>query len=139
MSLLRRLLRKRQDPIVVPPPATPRPEPSPLEAAELQARHRANEIATQAAVARALEHLDMPDARVICPAPRDPAPEPTLTVHAQPWAHGWELTIDGETEVATQAPTLEDAPQQIRDYLDTITPSTDHSAWNITITTRSEA
>ena len=43
----------------------------------------------------------------------------TITATFERWAHGWELTVEGEEEVSTQAATLSGARQQVRDYLDT--------------------
>ncbi|WP_375430487.1 hypothetical protein [uncultured Friedmanniella sp.] len=40
---------------------------------------------------------------------------PTYTVRTIKWRDGWELHVDGEG--VTQARTLEDAPQEVRDYL----------------------
>ncbi|MEU6855532.1 helix-turn-helix transcriptional regulator [Rothia kristinae] len=48
-----------------------------------------------------------------------------LTVTARRWAHGWELIISEDD--ATQVRSLAHARQQVRDYLDTIDPDTDHS------------
>ena len=48
-----------------------------------------------------------------------------ITVTANRWAHGWELILDEEN--ATQVRTLAKAQQQVRDYLDTLEPETDHS------------
>lgn len=56
-----------------------------------------------------------------------------ISTTADRWEHGWELRLDGE--VVTQATTVEHAAQQIRDYLDTVTPEVDHSEWEITINT----
>lgn len=55
----------------------------------------------------------------------------TITVTAQRWDDGWELIIDDER--ATQVRTLDRAIQQVRDFLDTDDPSTDHSDWNVSI------
>ena len=55
-----------------------------------------------------------------------------ITATAYKWEHGWELWIDGEP--ATQVATLDKAVQQVRDYLDTEDPDTDHSDWQITAT-----
>lgn len=57
----------------------------------------------------------------------------TVTVTFERWTHGWELTIEGEEEVSTQAATLSGARQQVRDYLDTIDPEVDHSAWSVVL------
>ena len=54
-----------------------------------------------------------------------------ITATAHKWEHGWELWIDDEA--ATQVATLDKAAQQVRDYLDTEDPDTDHSDWTITI------
>ncbi len=54
-----------------------------------------------------------------------------ITATAHKWVQGWELYLDGEP--ATQVATLDKAEQQIRDYLDTVDPGTDHSDWNVTI------
>lgn len=48
-----------------------------------------------------------------------------ITVTARRWAHGWELIL-GEDD-ATQVRSLSHAQSQVRDYLDTIEPETDHS------------
>lgn len=47
-----------------------------------------------------------------------------ITVTANRWAHGWELILDEDH--ATQVRTLAKAPQQVRDYLDTLYPEQDH-------------
>ncbi|WP_237203059.1 antitoxin HicB [Rothia endophytica] len=56
----------------------------------------------------------------------------SITVTAQRWAHGWEIIIDEEN--ATQVRTLAKAPQQVRDYLDTLYPETDHSQLEVHLT-----
>jgi len=53
----------------------------------------------------------------------------TITATAHRWEHGWELWIDGEP--ATQVASLDRAAQQVRDYLDTVEPATDHSRWEV--------
>lgn len=63
----------------------------------------------------------------------------TVTARATRWEHGWELTLEGEDEVSTQVSTLAKARQQVRDYLDTIDPDTDHSAWEVVVTPESDA
>ncbi|OOB92193.1 antitoxin HicB [Rathayibacter sp. VKM Ac-2630] len=55
----------------------------------------------------------------------------TITATAHRWEHGWELWIDGEP--ATQVASLDRAAQQVRDYLDTVEPATDHSRWEVAI------
>lgn len=55
-----------------------------------------------------------------------------IKASARRWEHGWELWIDGEA--ATQVTTLDNAPAQIRDYLDTIEPDVDHSGWEVVVT-----
>lgn len=40
------------------------------------------------------------------------------TVRAVPWAHGWELHIEGIG--VTQSDSLKDADRQVRDYLETL-------------------
>lgn len=57
----------------------------------------------------------------------------TVTATFARWAHGWELTVEGEQDVSTQVATLSRARQQVRDYLDTIDPEVDHSAWTVTL------
>lgn len=57
----------------------------------------------------------------------------TVTATFERWAHGWELTVEGEDEVSTQSATLSKARQQVRDYLDTITPEVDHSQWAVVL------
>lgn len=54
-----------------------------------------------------------------------------ITVTARRWAHGWELILDDDN--ATQVTTLRRAEQQVRDYLDTTDPDTDHSGLHITL------
>ncbi|WP_349826858.1 hypothetical protein [Brevibacterium litoralis] len=49
-----------------------------------------------------------------------------LTVTARPWEHGWELIISEDD--ATQVRSLDNAVDQVRDYLGTLDPETDHSA-----------
>jgi DNA-directed RNA polymerase specialized sigma24 family protein len=54
-----------------------------------------------------------------------------ITATAHRWERGWELWLEGEP--ATQVTTLDKAEQQVRDYLDTIDPDTDHSDWVIDV------
>ncbi|QKT08417.1 antitoxin HicB [Gordonia sp. X0973] len=54
-----------------------------------------------------------------------------ITATAHRWDHGWELWLNDEA--ATQVTTLDNAVEQVRDYLDTVDPDTDHSDWEITI------
>lgn len=54
-----------------------------------------------------------------------------ITATAHKWDQGWELHLDGEP--VTQVVTLDKAEQQIRDYLDTVEPDTDHSNWKVTV------
>ena len=56
---------------------------------------------------------------------------PTITVMATRWKLGWELELD--TGGVTQARTLDRAAQQVRDYLDTVDPGTDHGDWAIDV------
>lgn len=56
----------------------------------------------------------------------------TLEVTAKRWTHGWELHFR-EHDV-TQVRSLAHAEQQVRDYLDTIDPETDHSQLAIVLT-----
>jgi len=60
----------------------------------------------------------------------------TITATATRWEHGWELAIDGD--VVTQSRTLAASRQQIRDYLDTIEPETDHSDWTVILAPESD-
>lgn len=55
----------------------------------------------------------------------------TVTAIAHRWEHGWELWLAGEP--ATQVSTLDQAPTQVRDYLDTIDPDIDHADWVVTV------
>lgn len=55
-----------------------------------------------------------------------------VNVIAHKWDGGWELWIAGTP--VSQAKTLSKAAQQIRDYLDTVHPETDHSAWRVVVT-----
>jgi len=52
-----------------------------------------------------------------------------VTAIATRWALGWELTVGNIG--ATQVRTLATAEQQVRDYLDTVDPATDHVDWVI--------
>ena len=58
-----------------------------------------------------------------------------LTITARRWEGayegGWEL-YDGD-HILTQVARLEDACQQVTDYLDTINPNTPHDDWGIRI------
>ena len=54
-----------------------------------------------------------------------------VTAVANPWAIGWELVV-GDLG-ATQVRTLARAEQQVRDYLDTIDPDTDHRGWDVEV------
>ena len=54
-----------------------------------------------------------------------------LSVKATRWALGWELEV-GELG-ATQVRTLSRAEQQVRDYLDTVDPDTNHDDWTVTV------
>lgn len=55
----------------------------------------------------------------------------SITVTARKWAHGWELEIDPAHH--TQVATLDKAARQVRDYLDTEDPATDHSGWAVDV------
>jgi DNA-directed RNA polymerase specialized sigma24 family protein len=55
----------------------------------------------------------------------------SITVTAHRWEHGWELWINDEP--ATQVTTLDQARQQVIDYLDTIGPAIDHSDWMVLV------
>lgn len=55
----------------------------------------------------------------------------SLTVTAARWEQGFEPSLDGE--VVTRSRTLAGTAQQVRDCLDTIDPSVDHSDWAITV------
>lgn len=52
-----------------------------------------------------------------------------ITVTARRWARGWELILDDDN--ATQVTSLQRAEQQVRDYLDTIDPETDHTGLQV--------
>lgn len=54
-----------------------------------------------------------------------------IEVTATQWESGWELSIDGEP--VTQVATLDNANQQVRDYLDTVEPNVDHSSDDVRI------
>lgn len=55
----------------------------------------------------------------------------TVTVTARRWTGGWELW-NGDT-CWTQVKHLAKAADQVRDYLDTIDPDTDHTDWSVTV------
>lgn len=50
-----------------------------------------------------------------------------INVTARKWSRGWELELDEEN--ITQASKLTHAPQQVRDYLDTIGAEVSHTGW----------
>ena len=56
----------------------------------------------------------------------------TVKVEARRWKGGWELWLDGEP--ITQVRVLAHAPNQVRDYLDTVAPDVDHKGWNVEVT-----
>lgn len=58
-------------------------------------------------------------------------PSISLTVTASRWSAGWELAIDEDH--VTSVHDLAHATDQVRDYLDTIDPATDHSQVSIVI------
>ncbi|MGO1347924.1 MAG: antitoxin HicB [Brevibacterium aurantiacum] len=55
----------------------------------------------------------------------------SVAVTARRWTRGWELELDEEN--VTQVSSLSHAPQQVRDYLDTIRPDISHAEWKINI------
>lgn len=55
----------------------------------------------------------------------------SLAVTARRWSAGWELVIDEDH--VTSVRDLARATDQVRDYLDTIAPQTDHSQVSIVI------
>ena len=55
----------------------------------------------------------------------------TIDVTARKWAKGWELELDEQS--FTQVSKLTHAEDQVRDYLDTISPDISHSDWKINI------
>lgn len=55
-----------------------------------------------------------------------------VAVTASRWEHGWDLVIDEEN--ATSIAQLKNAEAQVRDYLDTIDPSVDHSDVPVVVT-----
>lgn len=59
------------------------------------------------------------------------------TVIAVPWEHGWDLYLDEDN--VTSVEDLNDATQQVRDYLDTIEPERDHSRVGVSVRVESEA
>lgn len=55
--------------------------------------------------------------------------ETVVTVTVKRWEHGWELHCrEGDV---TQVRSLAHADQQVRDYLDSVDPDTDHSELSI--------
>lgn len=58
-----------------------------------------------------------------------------VSVVAHQWERGWELLLGDR--VVTQVTSLGSAEQQIRDYLDTVDPETDHGHWEIAVTVES--
>lgn len=54
-----------------------------------------------------------------------------IKVYARPWDKGWELHIDDEH--VTQVELLNDAVQQVKDYLQTVSPETNYDDLKIVI------
>lgn len=54
-----------------------------------------------------------------------------VQVEAHRWSGGWELQINGDP--VTQVSTLDQAQQQVKDYLDTLDPTIDHGAWEVRV------
>lgn len=54
-----------------------------------------------------------------------------ISVHARKWSGGWDLIIDDDNATSTRH--LADAVDQVRDYLDTLDPDTDHSAVQVDV------
>lgn len=55
----------------------------------------------------------------------------SINVTVTRWNGGWELEMDEDN--ITQVRTLAKAPDQVRDYLDTVHPEIDHSGWNVSL------
>jgi len=53
------------------------------------------------------------------------------TVTAIPWKSGWDLYLDDDN--VTSVEDLNDATQQVRDYLGTVEPEHDHSNVGVSI------
>ena len=49
----------------------------------------------------------------------------TISATVRRWSGGWEVWLDDDN--VTSVRHLQDATQQVRDYLDTIEPEVDHS------------
>lgn len=64
--------------------------------------------------------------------PRGVCGEPSYEVTAKRWTGGWELQVDGVG--VTQVRTLDNAEQQVRDYLETEDENLDASAATIVVT-----
>ncbi|MDU7360284.1 MAG: antitoxin HicB [Propionibacteriaceae bacterium] len=56
---------------------------------------------------------------------------PGITITVWRWRGGWELWNEGDCW--TQVASLDEARQQVIDYLDAIEEEVDHSAWDIEI------
>ena len=54
-----------------------------------------------------------------------------ISVHARKWSGGWDLIIDDDNATSTRY--LSDATDQVRDYLDTLDPDTDHSTVQVDV------
>ena len=54
-----------------------------------------------------------------------------ITVTAVKWDGGWELWSGDDCW--TQVANLDRAAQQVKDYLDTVDPDTDHSTWSVAV------
>ena len=57
----------------------------------------------------------------------------SVAVTARRWTRCWALELDEDN--VTQVSSLSHAPQQVRDYLDTIRPDVSHTEWTINIAT----
>jgi hypothetical protein len=60
-----------------------------------------------------------------------------ITIEARPWSKGWELWLAGEG--ITQVKDITHAAQQVKDYLDSMFPETDHSDWDVLVTVAQES
>ncbi len=54
-----------------------------------------------------------------------------IHVIAKQWEKGWDLILDEDN--VTSVSHLDNAEQQVRDYLDTIEPNVDHSSIAVSI------
>jgi len=100
----------------------------PLTLTEQQVRQARDRVDAGVPKARVAADLGVSRSTLYRALTQGPA---TVEVTAARWSGGWELQLDGEP--VTQCESLDDAPQEIRDYLDTVNPDVDHASWSVLV------